>query len=199
MLFFQEPDDDTETSVDEDPDEEYDDIEELQQEEISNQETAELEPHEQSTTEQQQQPQNQEQEVMHSNVADDVVEDEPASLEDCPSSPDVPEDPELCAKVASRFRRTSDDDKNACARCGLIYIIKRKKKEKPQASKVLFAAFCLSLPRKNVIFRFFALFEELQTKKMSLEQWNMAMKLKRELLLSHWYHVSRKQQLNAFS
>ena len=149
VLLFQEPDDDTETSVDEDPDEEYDDIEEPQQEEISNQETAELEPHEQSTTEQQQQPQNQEQEVMHSNVEDDVVEDEPASLEDCPSSPDVPEDPELCAKVASRFRRTSDDDKNACARCGLIYIIKRKKKEKPQPSKVPFVAFFPSFTKKE--------------------------------------------------
>lgn len=153
--MLQEPDDDdTETSVDEDPDEEYDDIEELQPDEISNQETAELEPREQSTAEQQQEPLNPEQEVMHSNEQDDVVENEPMSFEDCPSSPDVPEDPELCGKVASRFRRTSDDDKNSCARCGLIYIIKRKKKEKPQTSKVLFAClfkyiFFLIVQRKN--------------------------------------------------
>ena len=148
MFLLQEPDEDSETSVDEDPDEEYDDIEEPQPDEISNQETTDPEPHEQLTTEQQEQQQqqqkqqqqlNQEEEIMHSNVQEDTMEDQAASVEDCPSSPDIPDDPELCAKVSARFRRTSDDDKNACARCGLIYVIKRKKKEKPQASKV----FCM--------------------------------------------------------
>ena len=77
-------------------------------------------------------------------IAETTIKEEPQDLEyECPSSPDVPNDPEQDAKVQTRFRRTDDDDRNACARCGLVYILKRQKKEKP-APKVspMFSFLC---------------------------------------------------------
>ncbi len=62
-----------------------------------------------------------------------AIKQEPPEAEveyDCPSSPDVPNDPELDRKVEERFQRTDEGDKNACARCGLVYVMKRPKKEK---------------------------------------------------------------------
>ncbi len=65
-------------------------------------------------------------------VCEDTIKQEEPDIEyECPSSPDVPNDPELDAKVETRFRRTDEDDRNACARCGLIYVMKRPKKQKP--------------------------------------------------------------------
>eukprot|EP00794_Sanderia_malayensis_P015048 gene15048-16601_t len=68
-------------------------------------------------------------------MCDDVIVKQEQPDDDveyeCPSSPDVANDPKLDAKVESRFRRNDgDNDRNACARCGLVYVIKRPKKEK---------------------------------------------------------------------
>ena len=77
-----------------------------------------------------------------SNAAEDEVTIEPA----CPSEEEEDEDDiieedlikikKLNEKVAKSFKRTSDDDKNACARCGLIYVVRKPRKDKQQGSKV---------------------------------------------------------------
>ena len=70
---------------------------------------------------------------------DDSTKKEEVSMEEeVPSEeelPDVLDDPRLVEKITKSFKRTSDDDRNACARCGLVYVVKRPKKEK-QGSKV---------------------------------------------------------------
>eukprot|EP00795_Rhopilema_esculentum_P007172 gene7172-12838_t len=69
---------------------------------------------------------------------DDSTKKEEVSMEEEVASeeelPDVLDDPRLVEKITKSFKRTSDDDKNACARCGLVYVVKRPKKEK-QGSK----------------------------------------------------------------
>ena len=58
----------------------------------------------------------------------------------------IEEDPvkvkRLNEKIARNFKRTSDDDRNACARCGLVYVLRKPRKEKQNGSKVLVVSTC---------------------------------------------------------
>ena len=65
--------------------------------------------------------------VCHSEDEDDegdLIEEDPMKIKG------------LNEKIARNFKRTSDDDQNACARCGLVYVLRKPRKEKQQVSKV---------------------------------------------------------------
>ena len=55
---------------------------------------------------------------------DDMIEEDPVKIK------------KLNEKIAKNFKRTSDDDRNACARCGLVYVVRKPRKDKQQVSKV---------------------------------------------------------------
>jgi len=63
----------------------------------------------------------------------------------------IEEDPvkvkRLNEKIARNFKRTSDDDRNACARCGLVYVLRKPRKEKQNGSKP--AQSMVTMPRQS--------------------------------------------------
>ena len=77
-------------------------------------------------------------------------EEEPEATENNeitpPSSPDIPDDPAICSKIAVRFKHKETQAGNSCSRCEMVYIHEGPRKKKPVEIEVVFLV-------SNVLFR----------------------------------------------
>lgn len=72
-------------------------------------------------------------------------EKEPETIENNeitpPSSPDIPDDPVICSKIAVKFKHQETQAGNSCSRCEMVYIYERPRNKKPAELEVVLMEF----------------------------------------------------------